>query len=87
MLTRLHAMQAWKVAKLRAYLSCIPMHCAEVHALTLQRLQRIGLITAPTVRQFFRYCLCLRGGGSSHFAPHTCTNNAPRRDEPNKGGD
>lgn len=84
MLTRLHAMQAIKVAKLRSYASL--MHGAEVHALTIQRLQRIGIITAPTVRQFFRYCLCLRGGGSSHFAPHTCTN-APRRDEPNKGGD
>lgn len=45
--------------------------------------QCIGL-PAAEARQFFRYCLGLRGGGSSHFAP-ICTAKL-RRDQSSGGG-
>lgn len=45
--------------------------------------QCIGL-PAAGARQFFRYCLGLRGGGSSHFAP-ICTAKL-RRDQSSGGG-
>lgn len=45
--------------------------------------QCIGL-PAAEARQLFRYCLGLRGGGSSHFAP-ICTAEL-RRDQSSGGG-
>lgn len=54
-------------------------------ALTTPQMQRIGL-SAARIRQFFHYCLYLRRGGSSHFAPYKCAAEL-RRDQSSKGGD
>lgn len=54
-------------------------------ALTTPQMQSIGL-SAARIRQFFHYCLYLRRGGSSHFAPYKCAAEL-RRDQSSKGGD